>query len=833
MAVFSILEIKKILKAPALLQDETAQIKELLSDSRKLSIPQNALFFAINGNRLDGHNYLDELYQKGVRNFVVESAVEKIYEDANIIQVSSAVNALQKIVQTHREKFDFPVIGITGSNGKTIIKEWLHQLLQADYNIVRSPKSYNSQIGVPLSVWAMSEQHNLGIFEAGISEPEEMQNLQKVIQPTIGIFSNIGSAHGQNFISDTHKVKEKLKLFLRSKVLIYCKDHTEINQSISDFWLHTVNDEAQKPIFLSWSENINTDLRIVKKTIGFQQTILEAKYKGNELQFDLPFTDSSSIENGINCILLLLYLGFDEQVINQKLKKLKRIEMRLEQKNAVNNCVLINDSYNSDLESLKIALDFLAQQEQSEKRTVILSEILQSGIPSRQLYQSVSELLARANVSSFIGVGNEIFQNKIIFEKNEKIVQTRFYQSTEEFLENESLENFKNESILLKGARNYQFEKIDAFLEEKAHTTVFEINLNAILHNLNFFTSKLKQETKIMVMVKAFAYGAGIYEVAKLLEFHRVDYLGVAYADEGITLRKAGIKVPIMVLNPEKRSFDAMIRYKLEPEIYSFELLEDFTAALVSAALEKPFPVHVNFDTGMRRLGFEVNELEKLGEVLCANNSVFVTSIYSHLAASDDTDWNDFTREQIALFHQLSTALSAKIGYKPDKHILNSNGILSFPEAQYQMVRLGLGLYGLNDFYQNELEPIGTLKTKISQIRNLEAGETVGYGRVGRMQKKGTIGVLAIGYADGMKRSLSNGVGNVFINGKRAPIIGNVCMDMCMVDLTEIENVSVGDDVEVFGKNITVSEVAKQAGTISYEILTSISMRVKRVFFME
>lgn len=831
--MFSILKIKSILNAPALLQDESAQISELLSDSRKLSVPKNALFFAISGNRLDGHYYIDDLYIKGVRNFVIETALEKVYEDANIIQVSNAVQAMQKIVQTHREKFDYPVIGITGSNGKTIIKEWFHQLLQTDYNIVRSPKSYNSQIGVPLSVWSMTEQNNLGIFEAGISEPDEMQKLQKIIQPSIGIFTNIGSAHGQNFISDTHKVKEKLKLFLRSKVLIYCKDHTLINQSISDFWQHTINDDQEKPRFFSWSENVAADLRIVKKQIGFQQCILDCKYENKALKFELPFTDSSSIENAINCIMLLLYLGFDNEAINQKLKKLKRIEMRLEQKKGVNNCMLINDSYNSDLESLKIALDFLAQQEKSETRTVILSEILQSGIPAKQLYWSVSELLERANVSTFIGVGAALFKHKSVFEQNEKLLKTRFYKSTEDFLNSENLDNFNNESILLKGARNFQFEKIDAFLEEKAHTTVFEINLNAIVHNLKFFTSKLKQETKVMAMVKAFAYGAGIYEVAKLLEFHRVDYLGVAYADEGITLRKAGIKLPIMVLNPEKRSFNAMIRYQLEPEIYSFDLLKNFTEALNFAEEEKPFPIHINFDTGMRRLGFEAEDLERLGMELSLNHKIKVASIYTHLAATDHAEWDDFTRQQIALFEKLSEKLIKNLAYRPDKHVLNSNGIVRFSEAQYDMVRLGLGLYGLNDFYPEELEAVGSLKTKISQIRKLQKGETVGYGRVGKMEKDGKIGVLAIGYADGLSRKLSNGVGNVFVNGKRIPIIGNVCMDMTMIDLTTLDDVKVGDVVEIFGKNISVNELAKQAETISYEVLTSIGQRVKRVFFME
>lgn len=831
--MYSILEIREILASKATLVNENQNIEELLTDSRKLLNPATTLFFAITGARLDGHNYLKDLYSKGVRNFVVENTSQEIGKDANVILVKSAIAALQLVAKNHRQQFTYPVIGITGSNGKTIIKEWLHQLLQEDFNIVRSPKSYNSQIGVPISVWKMSAENNLAIFEAGISEPDEMQNLQKIIQPTIGVFTNIGSAHGQNFISETHKVKEKLKLFLRCKVLIYSKDCTPINQSISDFWQHTLNDETYKPVFFSWSEKVSADLRIKTKEVFFNKTKLNCIYKDAEISFELPFTDKSSVENGIHCIAVMLYLGFDEAKINENLKRLKRIEMRLEQKNGVNNCILINDSYNSDLESLKIALDFLAQQEQTQKRTLILSDILQSGIPSLQLYTSVSELLSTSKVTVFIGIGKEIIKNKSLFEKNQNISKTKFYESTEEFLANETHDNFENESILLKGARSFQFERINTFLEDKAHATIFEVNLNSVLHNLKFFNSKLNSGTKIMVMVKAFAYGSGIYEIAKLLEFHRVDYLGVAYADEGILLRKMGIKTPIMVLNSEKRSFDAMIRFNLEPEIYSFQILEDFTQALVSAGNKTDYLVHINIDTGMRRLGFEAEDIKKLGTALAENKNLKVASIYTHLAASEDEEYDEFTQQQISSFEKQSKQLLKFLDYSVIRHALNSSGILRFPEAQMDMVRLGLGLYGVNELCQNELEPIGSLKSKISQIRNLKKGETIGYGRVGKMAKDGRIGVIAIGYADGLKRALSNGKGNVFLHNKRVPIIGNVCMDMTMIDLSDMPEAKENDEVEIFGKNIPVSEVAEQAGTISYEILTSISERVKRIFYME
>lgn len=831
--MYSIIKIKDILASKSELVNEHQFIDELLTDSRKLLKPASTLFFAILGTRLDGHHYLTDLYNKGVRNFVVENTHQNIGVDANVIVVKSAIAALQLLAKFHREQFDYPVIGITGSNGKTIVKEWLHQLLQEDFNIVRSPKSFNSQIGVPLSVWKMSAENNLAIFEAGISEPDEMQKLQKIIQPTIGVFTNIGSAHGQNFISESHKVKEKLKLFLRSKALIYSKDCTAINESIGDFWQHSLNDETQKPIFFSWSEKVEADLRIKTKEVLFNKTILNAVFQEKAITFELPFTDKSSVENGIHCISVLLYLGFDEDKINENLKKLKRIEMRLEQKNGVNNCILINDSYNSDLESLKIALDFLAQQQQSQKRTLILSDILQSGIPSLQLYTAVAELLSTAKVNVFIGIGKEISLNKRLFEENKGISITRFYTSTEAFLENETHDNFQDESILLKGARSFQFERINSFLEEKAHTTIFEVNLNSVIHNLKVFNSKIHAKTKTMVMVKAFAYGSGIYEIAKLLEFHRVDYLGVAYADEGILLRKMGIKTPIMVLNSEKRSFDAMIRFHLEPEIYSFKILEDFTEALIASGNKKDYPVHINIDTGMRRLGFEAEDIDTLGKALAINKNLKVASIYTHLAASEDPEYDEFTQLQISSFEKQSKKLLKHLAYKVIRHVLNSSGILRFPEAQMDMVRLGLGLYGINEICQDELEPIGTLKSRISQIRNLKKDETIGYGRVGKMTKDGRIGVIAIGYADGLKRALSNGVGSVFVHNKKAAIIGNICMDMTMIDLSEIPEAEVGDEVEIFGKNILVAEVAEQANTISYEVLTSISERVKRVFFID
>lgn len=832
--MFLIKDIIKLLNTKTKLGDGDLFIKSILIDSRKLANPKETLFFAIDGLRLDGHNYIKELYAKGLRNFVVEKTdLQNKYPEGNFIEVKNTRLALQKIVSVHRKKFDIPVIGITGSNGKTIVKEWIHQLLHDDYKIVRSPKSYNSQVGVPLSVWNMEEKHSLAIFEAGISEPNEMENVEKVIQPTIGIFTNIGSAHEQNFLNDSHKTKEKLKLFLKSKVLIYCKDHKEINQSITNFWSHTLNEDIEKPIFFSWSNYVDADIQIISKKRLLKRTELECLYLDETIKFTIPFTESSALENAMHCIALMLYLKFDIESINRKVQLLKRIEMRLEQKKALNNCIVINDSYNSDIDSLKIALEFLVQQEQTQKRTVILSDILQSGISGIDLYTSVDEMLATARIDTFIGIGKEVSHYKYLFEKNEILKNTHFYESTEAFLQIVQEDDFLNEAILLKGARNFHFEKISAFLDEKAHATVFEVNLNAVIHNLNYFTAQLKPKTKIMVMVKAFAYGAGSYEIAKLLEFHRVEYLGVAYADEGIALRKAGIKLPIMVLNPEKRSFDAMIRYQLEPEIYSLALLKEFAEKIKSAKLKDVFPIHLNIDTGMKRLGFDFSELALLLSILDSNKELKVASIFSHLAASDETQWEDFTKEQITKFNESYKLLAENLKNKPIKHLVNSSGILRYPEAHFDMVRLGLGLYGINTDKQNDLEPVGTFKTTISQIRKVKKGETVGYGRVGKLTKDGKIAVIAVGYSDGFSRALSNGKGNVFIQGKKCKVLGNICMDMSMIDISNLKDVKVGDEVEIFGKNILVAEIAAQINSITYEVLTMVGERVKRVFFVD
>lgn len=817
---------------------ETAEIQQLLTDSRKLQQPLQTLFFAIAGGRLDGHHYIADLIERGVRNFVVtqEDVVEK-FPTVNFIVVKNAVIALQKIAGFHRAKFNYPVIGITGSNGKTIVKEWLYQLLHEDFNIVRNPKSYNSQIGVPLSLWQMTAENNLGIFEAGISESGEMENLKSIIQPTLGVFTNIGEAHNEGFLNAKHKTKEKLKLFTTCELLIYCKDHPEVNQSIAEInAMKGEEDKDRKIKSFTWSQYTDSDLAI---SSVFQQnghSFIAANYKGFDLDFEIPFTDKASVENAIHCACVMLVLGKEFSEIKMRMKQLTRIAMRLEMKDAINNCSLINDSYNSDIESLRIAIDFLSQQNQHPKKTLILSDILQSGKGEIELYSEVAKLIEENKIQRLVGIGSALKRQLKNFEKNEQL-QLEVFETTDEFLKSSSTDSFQNEVILLKGARKFEFEKIARALEKKAHQTVLEINLNALVNNLKAYQAILKPETKIMAMVKAFSYGSGSYEIANVLQFNRVNYLAVAYADEGVELRKGGITLPIMVMNPEERSFDAMIHHQLEPDIYSISLLDNFinTLKLKRGEGDAHYKIHVELETGMNRLGFEESDLKVLVERVKASDIIEIASVFSHLAASEDEAYNEFTKTQIVKFEKMSEDLSKKFDYKILRHILNSNGISHHTNAQFDMVRLGIGLYGLDSLpeMQAKLLPVSTLKTTVSQIKHIKAGETVGYGRVGKADTDRIIATIGIGYADGLSRKLSNGKGKMLIGNKEAPIIGNVCMDMCMLDITDIEQVQEGDEVIVFGTKPRVEEVAKTAETIPYEILTGISARVKRVYFQE
>lgn len=806
--------IEKILHAKRF-GDTKATIDNVSIDSRSLQNNKNTLFFAIIGPNNDAHIYISSLIEKGVQNFVVTKIPEELANKANFYVVENTLDALQKFAAHHRSLYKFPVFGLTGSNGKTIVKEWLNFLLSPDFNIIRSPKSYNSQVGVPLSVISINDKHNLGIFEAGISKMNEMEKLETIIRPTIGIITNIGTAHDEGFEDLEKKIKEKLKLFKHSKLIIYQKN------KIIDAHIDT------KLKAFSWSYSDETaDVFVTRKAID-DKTILQIRNAKDIFEVQIPFQDEASLENAVTCLMVLLSFKYDKATIQNRMKWLYPVEMRLKVKTGINNTTLIDDSYSSDFQSLKIALDFLESQKQYKNKTLILSDIFQSGLSNEELYTKVAKLIKNNKINRVIGIGETISTYK------HKFTNCITFKTTADFFLNFNYLNFVNETILIKGARHFQFEEIVTALEEKTHETVLEINLNSISHNLSFFKSKLKPTTKMMVMVKAFGYGSGGFEIAKLLEHHKVDYLGVAFADEGISLKNAGITLPIMVLNPETTSFSAIIQYKLEPEIYSLKGLNAFLKIAEKRKL-KHFPIHIKLDTGMHRLGFEEENLDELIAVLKDNKFVTVKSILSHMATSDDLEHQEFAYAQINLFEKLSSKLMAELQIKPIRHILNTSGISNFPQAQYDMVRLGIGLYGVSNDVEEQkyLENVGTLKSIISQIRTIQSGESVGYGRRFVANKTTQIATIPIGYADGISRHWGNGVGFVTINDKKATIIGSVCMDMLMVDISEI-NCKEGDSVIIFGESPTVTFMANQLQTIPYEILTSISQRVKRIFYRE
>ena len=819
----SIQNLEKILHAKKF-GNSNGIIDNISIDSRSLQNNKNTLFFALVGPNNDAHIYIPSLIEKGVQNFVVTHIPEELSNKANFLVVENTLDALQKIAAHHRSLYSFPVIGLTGSNGKTIVKEWLNFLLSPDFNIIRSPKSYNSQVGVPLSVIHINDKHNLGIFEAGISKMHEMEKLEVIIKPTIGIITSIGTAHDEGFEDLEKKIKEKLKLFKHSKLIIYQKNEL-INSVLSRFGSLSFGEGWGEEF--SWSFCDETaDVFVAKKAID-DKTVLQIRNGKDNFEVQIPFQDEASVENAISCLMVLLSFKYDKTTIQNRMQWLYPVEMRLKVKNGINNTTLIDDSYSSDFQSLKIALDFLESQTQYKNKTLILSDIFQSGLSDEELYSKVAQLITSNNIHRVIGIGETIstfkhkFKNCITFKNT-----TDFFSSLNDL-------NFINETILIKGARHFQFEEIVAALEEKTHETVLEINLNSISHNLNFYKSKLKPTTKMMVMVKAFGYGSGGFEIAKLLEHHRMVYLGVDFADEGIALKNDGITLPIMVLNPETTSFSSIIQYKLEPEIYSLKGLNAFLQLAEKRKL-KHFPIHIKLDTGMHRLGFSAENLHELIAVLKDNKFVSVKSILSHLATSDDLKHQDFTNSQLNLFEQLSSKLMNELQIKPIRHILNTSGISNFPKAQYDMVRLGIGLYGISNDVEEQkyLENVGTLKSIISQIRTIQAGESVGYGRRFIAEKTTKIATIPIGYADGISRHWSNGVGFVTINNRKATIVGSICMDMLMVDISEIP-CKEGDSVIIFGENPTVTFMANQLQTIPYEILTSISQRVKRVFYRE
>ncbi len=796
-------------------------ISKIITDSRTFFSGKNALFFALTGPRNNGHVYIPELIKKGVSAFII-SDESAILDDAAFILVDDTTSALQKLAAYHRKQFKYPVIGITGSNGKTIVKEWLHNILGSNFQIVRSPKSYNSQIGVPLSILQMDSNFNLGIFEAGISKPGEMGNLQKIIDPEIGIFTNIGDAHQENFESFQQKTEEKLQLFKSSKSLIFCVDSKLSSEIIN---LFCDNNSIEKVSWTLQNEPAKIHFSITKSD---DSTNISATLNNQNYSFSIPFIDSSSIENSCHCFAAVSVLSNSISEFIPTFENLEPIEMRLEIKEGINNCLLVNDYYNSDLHSLSIALSVLHQQAAKEhlRKLIILSDIQQTGIPAEKLYKRINDLLEEWKMNEIIGIGREISAQSGSFT-----MKKSFFETRSEFEKQLNRESFHSSAILIKGARQFEFEKISALLQKKMHLTRFEINLNAIIDNLNIFKSLLKPETKIMVMVKAFSYGSGDVEIAKALQYQNVDYFAVAVADEGVQLRNAGIHTPIIVMNPEQSSFQLLIEYQLEPNIYSIDLLQKFLKTS-SQFGTKDFPIHLKIDTGMNRLGLKSDdEIQKTIKLISSSSQVKIKSVFTHLAGSDDSIFDNFTKEQFQRFEYCYSLIESAFPYKIDRHILNSAGIERFPEKQFEMVRLGIGLYGISAI-GSPLQPIGTLKSTISQVKKVEPDETVGYNRKGKVSRISEIAVIPFGYADGLDRKLSNGVGQIFVNGKRAPIIGNICMDMFMADVTGL-NVHSGDEVEIFGTNISILEVAENAGTIPYEILTGISQRVKRIYLQE
>ncbi|PST83742.1 bifunctional UDP-N-acetylmuramoyl-tripeptide:D-alanyl-D-alanine ligase/alanine racemase [Pedobacter yulinensis] len=809
-------QIAEVIDARGDLSDPEARIQYLATDSRSLADPALSLFFALDALR-DGHTFAADAYQRGVRNFVLRDPVPAAaFTGANLLYVTDVRQALQKLAAFHRRSFNLETIAITGSNGKTVVKEWLYQLLVEDFNIVRSPKSYNSQIGVPLSVWQITPENDLGIFEAGVSKVQEMDALAAVIRPTIGVLTNIGEAHAEGFADKSEKLLEKLKLFKGVSYLVASPDYLQ------------GTDPATMGIekLFTWSYSAPADLRIMFSEPIEGRTYLRALFEGTEIECLLPFVDSASVENGIICWATLLAMGYTPVVCDARLEKLSPIGMRLELKNGINQCSVIDDSYSADISSLAIALDFMNLQNQHPRRTLILSDIPQSGKDHAELYVEVAALLQNKNVNNLIGIGEQISEFESLFP-----MEKQFFKDTEAFLEALPGLHFSEETILVKGARRFGFERISKALTQKVHDTVLEINLNALTSNLQFYRSKLDSGVKIMAMVKAFSYGSGTFEIANLLQYNKADYLAVAYTDEGVALRRGGIKMPIMVMSPEYAAFDSIVQNQLEPEIYSLEILNSFLLFLGNRF--KNYPVHLKLDTGMHRLGFDLLDVPVLKDILAKTDAIRVTSVFSHLVASDAPEHDDFTARQIESFNRVSLDVVSVLNYIPLRHICNTSGIVRWPDAHFDMVRVGIGLYGFDAALPpGALQTVAALKTTVTQVKTLQAGESVGYSRAGMLPDGGQIATVKIGYADGYSRAFGNGVGKMLVAGKLVPVVGSVCMDMCMLDVTGLK-VRPGDVAIVFDDKHTISELARAIGTIPYEILTNISQRVKRVYFYE
>lgn len=798
------------------------RIRQIAIDSRKIQSGEETLFIALDGSRQKGSDFAKDAHEKQVRNFILPLAAKEVIEnleDSNILLVDKPLNALQALAEKNRLAFNGPVVGITGSNGKTIVKEWLAQVLSQDFQVFKSPKSYNSQIGVALSALEIESRHQIALLEAGISEPGEMGRLKKIIQPQLGIFTNIGSAHDENFEDWETKIKEKCKLFKEVKYLIYRKDHSTIN----DFLENTFDADQ----LISWSDLPGADytLSVRAEKNGSKIFVL-----GRDLRthtFFTSFRDPASLENIRHVIVSSLTLGMKPENIQKGLQLLHAVEMRLTLKSGINRCLLIDDSYNNDLAGLEIALEFMAQQRKPKGRKIlILSEMLQEG-DEIDVFQKIAGSLDHYGIDLFVGVGKHYSHYLHLFPK-----QSIFFSDTAILLDSISQLNFDKDLILVKGARDFHFEKIIQLLEAQVHETVLEINLNALRHNFNFYKRMLSPETKIMVMVKAFAYGGGAAEIANHLQQIGADYLSVAYIDEGVYLRQKGVTLPIMVMNPDMHFLNLIQDYDLEPVVYNRRTLEDLASSAIGQS--KRISIHLELDTGMRRLGFVEADLEDTLSLLRQHPEIKLAGLFTHLAGADEAKHEDFSRKQLKAFDRISEVIMSTLSCRPIRHALNSAGIIRFPDQAFDMVRLGIGLHGVevNQIEQEKLQPVATLKTVVSQVKILTKEETIGYGRQGKLVQDGEIATLAIGYADGYDRRFGNGNAFVMIQGKRAPTIGNICMDMCMVDVSGLQ-VREGDEVILFGKEPSLQYLATQGGTIPYEILTGIGMRVKRQYILD
>jgi alanine racemase len=796
-------------------------ITDLVFDSRKVITPYKSLFIAIKTAHDDGHKYIHDLYQKGVKNFIITEDIKQYRNlNANIFEVSDAIEALQKIAFYHRNQFTYPVIGITGSNGKTTVKEWLGQVLSDEFNVVKNPNSFNSQIGVPLSVWQMSSKDTLGIFEAGISENGEMEKLQKVIQPNIGILCNIGDAHAAHFSGIHEKLNEKLKLFIHSDFLIYCSDHTMIHYVIQD-------QQYSKIQKLSWGYQEDSCFKITQSQKQAHNTYIY--FSGYDIPLDIPFTDDASIENCCHIAVLMLHFEYSIAEINDRFSNLTHLYMRMEIKEAINRSILINDTYSLDINSLKIALDFLGTQSQFEKKTLILSDFDQVHL-TQEDYLHIAQIIKEHQIKKLFLVGPEMVLNSHFFDVPKK----NCFQNTNELIQNVSALNINYEAVLVKGARKFQFEKIAKAIQLKSHQTVLQVDLGAITHNLNYYRSLLQPHTKLMAMVKALSYGLGDSELINELRYHNIDYLAVAYVDEGVALRKRKINTPIVVLGAEAAGFSTMIEYQLEPEIFNFHYLEKLIETLQFFPEKKQYPIHIKIDTGMHRLGFDETDIPRLIDILKENPQLFVASVFSHFAASEDPAEDSFTRQQAETFQRVCDLMESQLGYSFMKHIANSAGISRFKGYHFNCVRLGLGLYGYSGVPEDQkhLQNTVTLKSIITQLKNVKKDETIGYNRTFVAKNDMKIAIVPIGYADGFPKELSNGIGSMIVLEKKCPVVGKICMDMSMIDVTGLE-VQEEDEVIIYNDQNNLNLISQAIHKSPYELLTAISKRVQRIYIRD